>query len=146
MLETLKLLATLSSGLFAGAALYITLVEHPVRALLETRAAATQWAPSYKRATWMQAPLALAGLLAGVLVYALGGGLAWLIGALLLGAVVPVTFIVIMPVNHQLLAPGRDLDSAETRALLERWGHLHLLRTALSAIAFILFASMPYAT
>jgi hypothetical protein len=144
MLEILKLLATLSSGLFAGAAIYISIVEHPVRALLETRAAAMQWAPSYKRATWMQAPLALAGLLAGVLVYALGGGLAWLIGALLIGSVVPVTFIIIMPVNHQLLASGRDPDSAETRALLERWGHLHLLRTALSTIAFILFAWLPY--
>ncbi len=65
MLLTLKLLATLSAGLFAGAAGYITAVEHPVRAGLDTLAAATQWAPSYQRATWMQAPLALLGLLAG---------------------------------------------------------------------------------
>ncbi|MBN4073824.1 hypothetical protein JYU18_01040 [bacterium AH-315-E07] len=74
MLATLQTLATLSTGLFAGAALYISLVEHPVRTILETQAAATQYAPSYKRATWMQAPLAIVGLLTGVLSYFLAAG------------------------------------------------------------------------
>ena len=143
MLLMLQILATLSTGLFAGAALYITLVEHPVRTLLETQAAATQWGPSYKRATWMQAPLAIIGLLTGVLVCVLGGGISWLIGALLIGAVVPVTFKIIMPVNQQLLGPGRDLSSDETRSLLDQWGRLHLLRTALSLLAFAIFSWLP---
>gem|GEM_PF-2769731 len=29
---------------------------------------------------------------------------------------------VVMRTNNQLLAPGRDLLSAETRSLLEKWG------------------------
>jgi len=68
----------------------------------------------------------------GVAVWLLGGSTGWLIAALLVGAVVPFTFGVIMPTNHKLLAPGRDLASDETRALLVRWGQLHAVRTALS--------------
>ena len=51
MLQAFEFIATLCAALFAGAALYINLVEHPARMGLETRIAALQWAPSYKRAT-----------------------------------------------------------------------------------------------
>ena len=139
MLQALQFLATLSTGFFAGAALYISLVEHPVRGTLDTLAAATQWGPSYTRATWMQAPLAVIGFLSGTAACIAGGGFAWLLGALLIGSVVPVTFTIIMPTNQKLLEPGRDLSSSETRLLLDRWGQLHLLRTALSFVAFTLF-------
>jgi Domain of unknown function (DUF1772) len=135
----LSLLAVLSAALFAGAALYINVAEHPARLALDTRAAAAQWAPSYRRATWMQAPLALVSLVAGLAVWLMGDGAGWAIAAALIGAVVPFTFLGIMPTNHALLAPGRDLGSGETRALLERWGRLHAVRTALSLAAMILY-------
>jgi hypothetical protein len=138
MLHALQFIATLCSAIFAGAALYINLVEHPARMRLETSLAARQWAPSYQRATWMQAPLALLSFIAGVGAWLGGGGVAWLIAAGLMGAVVPFTFIVIMPTNHKLLAPDRDLSSSETRALLESWGKLHAVRTGLSLLAMVL--------
>jgi len=62
----LTLLATAGAALFAGAALYINVAEHPARLGLETRSAAAHWAPSYRRATWLQAPLALVSLCAGL--------------------------------------------------------------------------------
>ena len=34
--------------------------------------------------------------------------------------------------------PARDLGSAETRLLLERWGRLHAIRSALSTAAAVL--------
>ena len=138
MLHALQFIATLCSAIFAGAALYINLVEHPARMRLETSLAARQWAPSYQRATWMQAPLALLSFIAGVGAWLGGGGGAWLMAAGLMGAVVPFTFIVIMPTNHKLLAPDRDLSSSETRALLESWGKLHAVRTGLSLLAMVL--------
>jgi hypothetical protein len=46
-----ELLATLCAGLFAGAAIYITFVEHPARLECGTELAATEFAPSYRRAT-----------------------------------------------------------------------------------------------
>lgn len=128
----LQFVATLAGALFAGAALYINVAEHPARLALDTRAAALQWAPSYRRATWLQAPLALVSLASGATAWWMGAGPIWLVGALLVGAVVPFTFIVIMPTNDKLLAPGRDLASGETRELLVRWGRLHAVRTALS--------------
>ena len=139
MLQALQFLATFCAALFSGAALYINLVEHPARMELDTRAAATQWAPSYKRATWMQAPLALLSFLSSVVVWFMGAGVGWLVAGILIGLVVPFTIIVIMPTNHKLLARGRDLGSAETRSLLTRWGKLHAVRTALSFLAALLY-------
>jgi hypothetical protein len=105
----------------------------------DTKTAATVWAPSYKKATVMQAPLAILSFLAGVGAWLLGGDILWLIGAVLIGLVVPFTFIAVMPTNHQLLAPGRDLSSAETRSLLEKWGRLHAVRSLLSFLAAIVY-------
>jgi hypothetical protein len=90
----------------------------------------------------MQAPLAIFGLLMGTLSAILGGGLGWFVGALVIGSVVPITFKVIMPTNHKLLEPGCDLDSNETRALLDKWRQLHLTRSVLSLLAFVIFASL----
>src|SRR4026208_936413 len=45
------------------------------------RAAVRQWAPSYQRATWMQAPLALVSFVAGVAVWLRVGGGGWLVAA-----------------------------------------------------------------
>jgi anthrone oxygenase-like protein len=67
--------------------------------------------------------------------------IATLFAALFAGAAL-FTFIVIMPTNHKLLAPGRDLSSPETRALLESWGKLHAVRTGLSLLATVLFIGL----
>lgn len=135
----LEFVAVISAALFAGAALYINIAEHPARMALETHMAALQWAPSYKRATWLQAPLALISLVSGVAVWLLGGGVGWLVAALLVGAVVPFTFGVIMPTNNKLLMAGRDLSSSETRGLLVRWGQLHAVRTSLSLAGTVVY-------
>src|SRR5437899_10240858 len=142
MLNLAQFVATLCCTIFAGAAIYINLVEHPARMGCDTKTAAKVWAPSYKRATAMQAPLALLSFLAGVLAWLLGGGIMWLAGAMLVGLVVPFTFIVIMPTNNQLLAPERDLASAETRALLEKWGRLHAVRSLLSLVASVIYVAL----
>ncbi len=58
--------ATLATALFTGAAVYVTLVEHPVRLACSNEIAVTQWRPSYHRATVMQASLAVAGAVGGI--------------------------------------------------------------------------------
>ena len=131
--------AVLATALFAGAAVYINLVEHPARMGCTTAIAAAVWAPSYKRATVMQASLANVGFLSGSAAWLLGGGLMWLVASLFILAVVPVTLLVIYPTNNKLLAPGRDLGSSETRELLVKWGQLHAIRSALSLVAAVIF-------
>lgn len=66
----------------------------------------------------------------------------WLVASLFIVAVVPVTLPVIFPTNNSLLAPGRDLASPETRALLVKWGRLHAIRSALSLVAAVLFVGL----
>ena len=92
-----QLLATLCCSIFAGASLYINLVEHPARMECGTELAATEFAPSYRRAAIMQASLAILGFLASMLVWLRGNDGWWLVGGLLLVLVVPFTLIVIMP-------------------------------------------------
>lgn len=130
------LLATLCAGLFAGAAIYITLVEHPARLECGTELAVTEFGPSYRRATVMQVPLAAIGLIAAVVAWVQGRGTVVLIAGVLLGMVIPFTALVILPTNKRLLDPGLDRRSAEATALMNRWGQLHAVRSAASAAAF----------
>jgi hypothetical protein len=139
MLPLIQFIAVLATTFFAGAAIYINLVEHPARMGCSTEIAAAVWAPSYKRATVMQASLAIIGFFAGLAAWLLGAGLMWLVAALFILAVVPVTLIIIFPTNKQLLASGRDLGSSETRDLLVKWGQLHAIRSVLSLIASVIF-------
>ena len=138
MLPLAQFIAVLATTTFQGAAVYITVVEHPARMSCATEVAAAEWAPSYRRATLMQAPLAVVGGSAGLAAWMLGAGLPWMVAALCIFAVVPLTLVVIAPTNTRLLAPGRDLASPETRALLVAWGRLHAIRSALSVIASVM--------
>jgi hypothetical protein len=78
----------------------------------------------------IQASLAIIATGAGITRRATGGGLGWLLGAVVLGAVVPFTLVVILPTNHRLLDASLDKASQEAEALLTRWGRLHALRPA----------------
>src|SRR5262245_32404198 len=139
MLEALQSTAILCSALFAGAALYINLVEHPARLQCGTELAATVFGPSYKRATVMQVTLAVVATVSAVVCWWLLGSLLWITGALTIFGVMPFTLIVIMPTNKQLLAAGLQREPAETHRLLVRWGHLHAVRTGASLAATIIF-------
>src|SRR5262249_41632670 len=116
------LVATFAAGLFTGAAIYITFVEHPARMSCGAELAVSEVGPSYKRATGMQATLAIIGAGAGIMQWVTGGGIAWLVSGRVLGAVVPFTLIAILPTNHRLLDPSLDKASPEAEALLARWG------------------------
>jgi hypothetical protein len=63
----------------------------------------------------------------------------WLVGGLLLGAVIPFTLIVILPTNKQLMSPTLDRGTEQTERLLARWGRLHAVRSILSTLALLLF-------
>lgn len=133
-----ELLATFCAGLFAGAAIYITLVEHPARLECGTELAATEFGPSYRRAAIMQASLAAVGLVAAVVAWVQGAGLAVLIGGLLLGMVIPFTLLMIGSTTKRLLDPALERHSPEAALLLARWGRLHAVRSVASGLAFAL--------
>jgi Anthrone oxygenase len=136
---SMEFFATLSCALFAGAAVDINAVEHPARMSCGTEVAATVWAPSYQRATWMQAPLALVGCLTAVMAWLAGASASWFLGGVLLGLVVPFTVVVIQPTNTRLLSADLDKRSDEAHRLLARWNCLHGVRTALRVVALVVF-------
>jgi hypothetical protein len=138
MTVVLWFVAALCTALFAGASLYISLVEHPARMECGTALAATEFSPSYRSATVMQASLALAGSLAAVFAWWFTAKPRWLVAGILLAAVIPFTLIVIFPTNQKLLDPSLDRNSELARTLLERWGRLHAVRTVLSLAALVL--------
>jgi hypothetical protein len=131
-------LTVLATGLFTGAATYVSLVEHPARLRCSNEIALAQWRPSYQRGTVMQASLATAGALLGISAFLSGAGLMWLVAGLLLGSVVPFTLLVILPTNRRLEDPALDASGETARGLLVRWGQLHAVRSALSLVALVL--------
>ena len=96
------LVATVAAGLFAGAAVYVTVAEHPARVECGPTLAIKEFGPSYRRAAIMQGGLAVIGLVAGVVAWSQGAGAGWLGGGLFLGAMVPFTLVVLMPTNRRL--------------------------------------------
>jgi Domain of unknown function (DUF1772) len=129
-------IAAACAGLFAGAAIYINAVEHPARLACGSEVAVMEFGPSYRRATVMQASLAILGCAAGLWASWILRDLPATVGAVCLGAVVPFTLVVILPTNNRLLDPALDPRSPDATRLLVRWGRLHAIRSALSGLAF----------
>ena len=132
-----EVLAIFCGGLFFGAALYVSLVQHP--AALETgNDFAVRFFPAmYGRAAVLQASLASIGCAAAIAAWLAGAGPLWLAAAVLLGSVVPFTLVVIKPVNDALLQGG-NFSPVELGVLLGRWGYLHWARTVASGLSFVM--------
>jgi anthrone oxygenase-like protein len=134
--------ATFLCAVFAGAALYVSLVEHPARLQCGPSLAVAEFRPSYRRGTVMQASCALLGSLAAIVACLAGASRLWALGGALLLSVVPFTLLVILPTNSALLDPSLDVTSPSAVQLLARWGRLHAVRTFLGLFAFALFLGL----
>lgn len=132
-------LALVAAAAFAGAAIYVSRAEHPARMQLDAAAALQQWKPSYEVATKMQGSLAAGGGLLGFLAWWTTGDWRWAIGAVLMLANWPYTYLAIMPVNRRLEATREAQAGPATQALLARWARLHAVRSVLGAVATLAF-------
>jgi len=139
MRQVAEFVAVLACGLFTGASLYVNLVEHPARIECGTELAATEFAPSYRRATILQVSLAVLGLVSSTAAWLAGATIWWLVGGIVFSSVMPFTLIAILPTNKQLLSPALDRRSVQAEQLLTRWGALHAVRSVLSGAALLLF-------
>jgi hypothetical protein len=137
MMTLLLYLATICAGLFAGAALYVSLVEHPARVSCGPAVAVAEFGPSYRRASKLMSALASVSFVAAIWAAFGGAGHLVFVAALLIAAVVPFTLLVILPTNHRLMDQTLNPGSPEAAALLARWGRLHAVRTMLGVAAFV---------
>jgi uncharacterized membrane protein len=135
-------LALIAAAVFSGAAVYINVAEQPARLELADGEILIEWKAAYQRGLVMQAPLALAGSLLGLLAAWQTQGWCWFFGAMVLVANWPFTLVVIMPINNRLKAikpASAGQAGPVSRRLLEQWGRLHAVRSALGFGATLLF-------
>ena len=130
-------LAFCLSSLFAGAALYVNVAEQPARLKLDDKSLLAQWKPSYARGAIMQASLAIAGGLLGLLAGWQAGDWRWVVGAVLILANWPYTLLGIMPINNQLKTTSHG--NAASRGMLVTWGRLHAVRTGLGVASALVY-------
>jgi hypothetical protein len=117
----------------------VNFAEQPARLATDDRAALRQWQRSYERAALMQASLAMVGFLLGLAAWFVGRDFRLLAGAVAIVLAWPYTLLVMKPVNDRLNATTPEHAGAESRALIERWGRLHAVRTALGVLATVIF-------
>src|SRR5947208_13792461 len=104
---------------------------------MRSRNSCAEFPPSYHRGTIMQVTLAAVCLLSSIAAWLAGATFWWVVAGALQVSVITFTLIVILPTNTQLFNPALDRRSAQTERLLARWGTLHAVRSALSALTLL---------
>jgi hypothetical protein len=138
----LEMFSTLSAGLFAGAAIYINMVEHPARMECGTGLAVPEFGSSYRRGAIFMGLLLMSGFINSMAAWFRSAGWGWLVGAVLLLLLFPFTLLLVLPINKKLLDPSIEKDSTLASKLLVRWGRLHAVRSLLGLISFLIFLSL----
>jgi hypothetical protein len=132
-------LALATAAAFTGAAIYINVAEQPARLGVDDKALLAQWKLSYARGFAMQASLALASALFGLLAFWFTRDWRSLVGAALIFANWPYTLLVILPTNKRIAVISPDAAVTEARDLIETWGRLHAGRSALGLAATLVY-------
>jgi len=118
-------IALFCCALFTGGSVYISLVEHPATRAGGASLASTYFVVAHPRPAVLLALFASLAALAGLLNAFAGGGAAWAIGGIVLGASAVVHLAMVLPATRQLSEIDPDARPDEAGALLARLSRLH---------------------
>lgn len=132
-------LALAAAGAFTGASLYVNYVEQPSRMALDDEGLMKEWEPSDHRGFIVLASLAFLSALCGFIAYRELNDVRWLLGAIVIIASWPYTYMAIVPLNNRILACIAADAAHEARKVIELWGKLELGQTALGLVSALIF-------
>ena len=132
-------LALAIAAVFTGAALYVNVAEQPARLALDDAARLSEWKVSYQRSFGIQGCVAFAGFVLGTLAWRLSGDWRYALGGGVLIANWPYTVFWVMPTDRQLMSFDPATAGPRSHALIEKWGTLHMVRSALGALSCLIF-------
>jgi hypothetical protein len=142
-----KMTQLVSTGVFFGSALYVSVVEVAARNRMRgVEPLVDHFQATYPLAKAVQGPMALIAAGSGVAAYlnTVDANKNVLLGvALLTFSVWPYTLIAVMPTNEQLLDGDVPKKRGETwvRQMLNRWSWMHSVRTVAGGASLLLLAA-----
>jgi Domain of unknown function (DUF1772) len=132
-------LALAAAGAFTGASFYVNYVEQPARLALADEALIKEWEPSDHRGFIVLAGLAAAAAFFGFIAYRELDDVRWALGALVILASWPYTYLAIVPLNNRILGMIAADGAHEARKVIDLWGRLELGLTAIGVAAIGIF-------
>ena len=114
-MAALQFIAIMCSALFAGAALYVSIIEHPARMSAGISVALQEFRPSYRRAAVFQISMALIACVCSFALSLFTSQWIWFLGGGMTGLMLPFTVIVMMPTNRILLDATSPLKESAHR-------------------------------
>ena len=127
----LKIISTMSAGFFSGGCAVIAFCTQPAILDLDDKTALVATQKILPRARPMPLSVIL-GTASSFGAYVLSrqngkGDLAWLAGAIVFGATLPYTAVLIGPINGSILKD--EVAESDARRLLAKWLNYHWIRT-----------------
>src|SRR3989454_9609877 len=118
-------IALFCCALFAGAATYVSLVEHPKLDEGEAELADTTLVASHPRPAIFQAALGVVGSLAAMLAGSAAGAVWWLAGGAVLGAAALWQGVAMVPLFPPLYRSAGGAEPRFAAPIISRLGELH---------------------
>ncbi len=141
--STLDFVSFATTGLFTGAALGISLVEHPTKLELPPQKSREVFKISFPKAATMQSSLALTSCIAnasvGLMTEGFESRVHFIVAGVMLG-IAAFTRLALMPINWKLMG-DQTLNDNTITSMMKSWSQLHWVRSLASMAAF---ASLIY--
>lgn len=138
-----RLVAKVSTALFAGSAIYKNVVEYPAEMECGTKTAIALFEPCYRKSSMLTLVLASTGFLGAMSSYAIEPNTKWLAAGLLVFSAIPFNYLIMSSTTSSLLKPGVDKDSEKAELLLEKWNRMSIFKTLLGLSSMLIMEMYP---